>query len=115
MKYRTTKKEVRNGYQSIICIGYCDLQNLLTYENVTAYTVRREGWAADIYDFGSTAIVTGYAPFGNIHPEYDLQQKYDKAAKKIKYNYTLRQDEKKERVNQLLKDYIKEVIANDKI
>lgn len=52
MKFKTTQKEIMANYNAIICVPYCGLQNLLNYENPVAYTVRREGWAADIYDMG---------------------------------------------------------------
>ena len=52
MKFKTTQKEIRANYNKIICVPYCGLQNLLNYEIPVAYTVRREGWAADIYDMG---------------------------------------------------------------
>ena len=61
MKFKTTQKEIRANYNKIICVPYCGLQTLLNYESPVAYTVRREGWAADIYDMsGGVAIVTGY-------------------------------------------------------
>lgn len=109
MKYKTTKKDVMNGYSNVICVEYCSLQNLLNYESETAYTVRREGWGADIYEFGNTAIVTGYAPFGNICPSYDLCQKYETAAEKIRYNYDLPWTERKAKLQELIKEFIKEV------
>lgn len=109
MKYKTTKKDVMNGYSNIICVGYCSLQNLLSCELETAYTSRREGWAADIYDFGNTAIVTGYAPFGNIRPGYDLCQKYETAAEKIRCNYELSWTERKAKLQELIKVFIEEV------
>lgn len=74
------------GYGTVICIGYCDLQHLLNYESPMAYTARREGWGADIYDFGNTAIVTGYAPFGTVRPKYDMVKEYDDKAKHILYS-----------------------------
>lgn len=52
MKFKTTQKEIRANYNKIICVPYCGLQTLLSYESPVAYTVRREGWAADIYDMG---------------------------------------------------------------
>jgi hypothetical protein len=107
MKFKTTQKAIKNGYNNVICVGYCSLQNLLNYETETAYTSRREGWAADIYDFGNTAIVTGYAPFGNIRPGYELCQKYEKAAEKIRYEMTY--PEKKERLKELINEFIEEV------
>ena len=82
MKFRTTKKAINAGYGTRIEIGYADLQNLLKYKNAVAYTTRPEGWGADIYDFGNVAIVTGYAPFGNFRPDYDMVHRYDEAAEK---------------------------------
>ena len=83
MKFKTTQKAIREGYNTIICVGYCNLQTVLAYENPIAYTSRREGWAADIYDMGgNVAIVTGYAPFGNVRPGYDICRKYEKQAEK---------------------------------
>lgn len=69
MKFKTTQKEIRANYNKIICVPFCGLQNLLNYEIPVAYTVRREGWAADIYDMGGgVAIVTGYAPIRKYSP-----------------------------------------------
>lgn len=109
MKYKTTKKAVNEGYANRICVSYCALQTLLSYESETAYTVRREGWAADIYDFGNTAIITGYAPFGNIRPGYDVCRRYEKQAEAIRYNYDLSYEDQKNQLRQLINEFIKEV------
>ena len=83
MKFKTTQKAIKTNYNTIICIPYCGLQNLLNYKSPVAYTVRREGWAADIYDMGGgVAIVTGYAPFGNVRPSYELRERYETKPKK---------------------------------
>lgn len=113
MKYRTTQKAVKEGYTNKICVGYCNLQYLLGCENPVAYTARREGWAADIYDFGNTSIITGYAPFGNIRPGYDTCKKYEDKAEKVKYDYSLSWEEQKEKLHQLINEFIKEVTNND--
>lgn len=107
MKYRTTKRDTKAGYGNVICVGYCGLQALLGYESPVAYTARREGWAADIYEFGNTAIVTGYAPFGNIRPDYETCRKYEKKAGEIPY--TLSYEERKEALNKLISEFIEEV------
>ena len=61
MKFKTTQKAVNAGFYKRICVGYCNIQTLLAFENPVAYTARREGWAADIYDMGGgVAIITGY-------------------------------------------------------
>lgn len=83
MKFKTTQRNIKANYKHVVSVGYCNLQNLLNRKNPIAYTTRREGWGADVYDCGSIAIATGYAPFGDIRPSYDLCQKYDQAAAKI--------------------------------
>lgn len=110
MKYRTTQKEVKSFYANTIKVGYCNLQFMLQFATPEAYTARREGWAADIYGFGNTAIVTGYAPFGNVVPPYELIRKYEQQAEKIiasGANY----HEKEGKINGLIKQFIQEAIA----
>ena len=112
MKFKTTQRETRENFDKIICIPYCGLQNLLNYENPIAYTVRREGWAADIYDMGGgVAIVTGYAPFGKIYPSYELREKYDNEAGKIYYKY--KYEEGRKALQELQKKFVEEVLKND--
>lgn len=109
MKFKTTKKEIKNNYENVISVPYCGLQSLLKCESPVAYTVRVEGWGADIYAFGNTAIATGYAPFGNIRPSYEVNQRYEKRAREITdgiYNW----QERKALLFELIKEYIKEVI-----
>lgn len=113
MKYETTTNAINDGYTSKICVGYCALQNLLQYESPVAYTASREGWAADIYDFGEVAIITGYAPFGNIRPGYELYKKYDTQARKICSDYSLAWDAQKEVIQSLIREFIKEVTAGE--
>ena len=114
MKFKTTQKEIRANYNKIICVPYCGLQTLLNYESPVAYTVRREGWAADIYDMGGgVAIVTGYAPFGNIRPFYELRERYETDAEKIRYNYSLAWEEQREQLKQLAKAFIEEVTRHE--
>lgn len=114
MKFKTTQKEIRANYNKIICIPYCGLQTLLNYESPVAYTVRREGWAADIYDMGGgVAIVTGYAPFGNIRPSYELRERYETQAEKIRYDYSLSYEQQRESLKGLVRDFIKGVCNHE--
>lgn len=108
MKYKTTQKAIRNGYDNVICVGYCSLQYLLNCSSADAYTTRREGWGADIYDFGNTAIVTGYAPFGNIRPPYDVTKQYDDKARAICDEFW-DWDEREKRLDALIAEFIEEV------
>ena len=109
MKFRVTRKEIKANFSKIISVPYCSLQNLLNYESPVAYTSRREGWAADIYDMGEgVAIVMGYAPFGSIRPAYELWKRYEKQAAEIRYDYSLSWTEQREKLRQLAKEFIKE-------
>lgn len=114
MKFKTTQKAIRANYNKIICVPYCALQSLLNYESPVAYTVRREGWGADIYDMGGgVAIVTGYAPFGNIRPSYELRERYETDAEKIRYNYSLAWEEQRKQLEQLARAFIEEVTRHE--
>lgn len=109
MKFKTTQKAIKQGYNNVICVSYCALQRLLSCESETAYTTRAEGWGADIYAFGNTAITTGYAPFGNIRPAHEVNQRYEERAAKATegiYNW----QEKKAILQELIKEYLQEVI-----
>lgn len=114
MKFKTTQKAIKANYNTIICIPYCGLQNLLNYESPVAYTVRREGWAADIYDMGGgVAIVTGCAPFGNVRPSYELQERYERTAEKIRLNYSVSFEEQKNDMHNLQRAFIEEVTRHE--
>ena len=107
MKFRVTQKEIKANFDKIISVPYCSLQNLLCWKSPVAYTARREGWAADIYDMGEgVAIVTGYAPFGNIRPAYEFRGRYETQAAAIRYNYRLSWEEQREKLQQLAKEFI---------
>ena len=109
MKCRVTQKEIKANFEKIISVPYFSLQNLLCWESPVAYTARREGWDADIYDMGDgVAIVTGCAPFGNIRPAYELRERYETQAAAIRYNYRLSWTEQREQLKQLAKEFIAE-------
>lgn len=110
MKYKTTQREVKEGYCNVICVPYVDLQHLLQYESPVAYTTRREGWGADIYQIdSSTAIATGYAPFGNVRPSYELRKRYDDEAREVGYDYSLSWEERRDKLRKMLQIFVEEV------
>ena len=119
MKFRTTKKDINNGYYYKIIVGYCDLQNLLNWTSPVAYTCGQYGWNADIYDISdltgyNAAIITGYRPFGNIRGGYEMNREYDQKAEKIRYEYNRDYDKRKEEVRALLKEYALKLIEQYK-
>ena len=109
MKFKTTKKAIMNGYNTVVSIGYCNAQYLLKYQHPIAYTAGRDGWGADIYDVDGIAIVTGYSPFGNIRPSYDVVRQYDEDAHKLCIGANFDWKLSKEKVDNLLNQFIKEI------
>lgn len=116
MKYKTTKKATKENYRNIIGVGAVDLYYLLKFTEPAAYTCGVYGWNADVYDFDNVAIVAGYRPFGNITPDYDIVEKYNKLGKEIyeeehdpSKDWNEEQEEKENRLNQLIKEFIEEV------
>lgn len=89
MKYATTKKAIMDYYPNVIKVGYCSLQTLLKFRSPDAYTASRTyGWRADVYEITcDTVIVTGYAPFGNIIPDYETIKKYEEKAQELCEKY----------------------------
>ncbi len=104
MKFKTTQKAIKEHYNIIIAVPYCELQFLLKYQTPIAYTVQREGWAADIYDVDGICITEGYAPFGNIEPDYDTIRKYENSARQIYYKMPI--EEGKTRLDALLQNFV---------
>lgn len=104
MKMKTTKKNMKESYDKILKIGYCDAQYLLQFEEPTAYSTRAEGWACDYYDIDGTLISTGYAPIGE-SVDYKTVKEYEEKAREIIRNDEVYED-KKIKVNELLKEFI---------
>lgn len=105
MKFKTTQKEIKSNYRTVIKIGYCSAQYLLGYETPVAYTCGTNGWNADVYTFGGVAIVTGYRPFGNVEPDYNLLRAYEEKAEEIQCQDPNRQ----EKITDLLHRFIDDV------
>lgn len=112
MGKEVTRKSVKAHYEHIIRVGYCELQHLLKGEASHAYIARVEGWAADVYEFPEldAAIVTGYAPFGNIQPARDVNARYDKFAAWILDKYCTDWETARRALRIVLEAYIKGAI-----
>ena len=110
MKFKTTKKAIKENYNTILKIGYCNIQNLLQYENPIAYSTRAEGWACDYYEVGNVIISTGYAPIGESVP-YELQKKYNEKAEIL---YHKNYETKKRLLHDLLVEFVSEATKGGK-
>lgn len=114
MKVKVSKKEVKENFRNIICIGYCDLQYLLYYKEANYYSSGVYGWSCDYYKINNNTIIsTGYQPIGNICADYNKVVSYDKEARNIIYNYSYDYEVKKELLEELLNKFIKDVLESE--
>ena len=109
MKFKATKKEMKENYSKIIKLGYCSAEGLLHYRSPIAYSTRAEGWACDYYQVGNVLISTGYAPIGNIVPDYDIVEEYNNKAWTIINCYLTDYEKRKELVEDLLAGFMSAV------
>lgn len=109
MKFKATKKEMREGYYTIIQASNIDM--LLRYNSPIAYSTRAEGWACDYYDIGGILISTGYAPLKGrgSKTNYEIETQYNNQARAIQENYDTTYEDRKEATQKLLREYVKEV------
>lgn len=108
MKLKTTKKQVKNYYNNIYSIGYCNAQYLLQGVSPFAYSSGSYGWSCDYYEIENVCISTGYNTIGETI-NYDLVRKYDDKAKAIFDNYNIDYQKRKNKVNKLLIKFINEL------
>lgn len=110
MKIKTTKKAVKNNYNHIIGIGYCNAQYLLGFAKEFGYSAGSNGWACDYYDVNGVCISTGYSYIHGVKYDYDMLNKYELEAQSIRLDNSLTWEVKEEKINQLLKDFVNECI-----
>ena len=107
-KIKTTQKAIKQAYPRIISIPYCRAQYLLQYVAPFYYTCSNlYGWRSDVYIVDGVAISTGYAPFGNICPAYEIVRKWEEKARAVSETIDHWRD-RYEIVNGYLKEFIKE-------
>ena len=111
MKTKITQKRVFETHKNVIKVGYCRLQFLLKFNNPSFYTTRSEGWGADVYSVGDTAIVTGYSPFGNIAPSYDFIKAFDDKAIAAQ-SENIPYEDMRARVSSLLEEFLTQATAH---
>ena len=111
MKLKTTKTAIKKGYYNIISIGYCDLQNLLSYKNAFAYNAGVYGWNCDFYDVDGVCISTGYRPLNDVNTKFDYEivRRYENEARSIKSDIC-DYETKVKLMNELLIKFVNECI-----
>ena len=111
-----TKKEILNGFKNVIAISYGCAQNLLHCVRANYYTYSKvHGWQADVYIIDNdTAIVTGYAPFGNVKVDYALLKEYEKKAERVYYTVN-HYDDRTNILKMYLIEFIEKTINGGKL
>lgn len=105
MKLKTTKKQIRENFNTILSIGYCDAQYLLDCKNPFAYSAGLYGWSCDYYQIGNICISTGYSPIGT-PVDYALLRELERKAEQIKHDYNLSSSDREKQLDELLKQLI---------
>jgi hypothetical protein len=102
MAFELKRKDVvkESGYK--LCAGYCDMQNLLHYQDRIGYPRGVHGWNCDVYRIGDVVLTTGYRGMVGSSINYDLLRDYELKAEKICYDYSLSYEERRDKVNTLL-------------
>lgn len=116
MKVQVSRGQVMSNYFAVIEVGYCDLQNLLAYEDARFYTAGVYGWNANLFEVPGTnrIIVTGYRPFGNV-TAYKVRE-YDQKARELiietqKANMSLLESQQK--LRELIKEFSDLCVIHD--
>ncbi len=109
MKLQTTKKQIRQNFNTVLSIGYCDAQYLLDCKNPFAYSAGVYGWSCDYYQIGAVCISTGYSPIGT-RIDYAVLQELEGKAKLIKNDYKLSYSDREQQLDELIKQLIYSVI-----
>ena len=105
MKTKVTKLSVKNSFNTILSIGYCDIQYLTYYKRAFAYSSGINGWSCDYFEIDNVCMSTGYSPIGS-NVDYQLIKKYELKAQKIVTDYNINYDLKVKKVNKLLIEFI---------
>ena len=109
MKFKTTAKAIRESYGKKIKIGYCDAAHLLHYHDPIAYTCGVYGWNFDVYTVNGVTICTGYRGMVGDSVNWDVLRPYEEQAKAIVNDWGIPYDEKVERVESLLNEFLGKV------
>ena len=107
-KKKITKREVFETHRTVIAVGYGHTNYLLYYKEPYAYNTGVYGWNADIYSVGTTAIVEGSRSFGVTY-DFEALRAYNAKAKAIIKHKAWTNETKKNKVNDLLYEFVKGV------
>ena len=110
-KTEVTRKWLASNF-TCCGVGYCALQYLLCFQSEKFYTTGVYGWNFDAYTFGDYCITTGYRNMIH-HVEAENVKEYDNKALEILKDTSLSCEEKKNKVNALLEQFLEKTFNAD--
>lgn len=116
LKVQVTKKQIKDNYRNVICVGNLNLYYLLRFKEARFYTAGMYGWNADVYEINNnTVIVMGDRPFGDIKAEYGIIKGFeDRARKIITRSDFLKYEEQEKAIDELLSEFLEVVLKMNK-
>jgi hypothetical protein len=118
MKTKITKKQINDSGMSFIG----DIQTLLQYQKPQYFNCGVYGWNWDCYTFYTTGhkvyfVLNGYRnfPSNRVYPGFDFVRGYEEQARAIQKDFSLSYDEKKEKTNAVLKEFLQKIFEDDTI
>lgn len=118
MKTKISKKEINESGMSFVG----DIQTLLHYQKAWYYNYGVYGWNWDCYVFYTTGyktyfVLNGYRnfPSNRVYPDFNFTREYEEQAREIQKDFSLSYEERKEKTNALLKEFLRKVFNDDTI
>ena len=116
MKLQTTKTNIRNNFNTVLTVGYCELQYLLNYSKAFAYSAGVYGWNCDFYvpseNYSGVCLATGYNTdrLGRKRVSYELVKEYEQKARELVLDYETKIN-KREALGTLIDEFIEKALA----
>lgn len=109
MKFKTTKKAIKENAYAVLSVGYCDLQYLLQFQKPIAYSSGQYGWQCDYYQFGNLWLATGYDTPNSQNIEEPRYQEIRAIEAKARRIIETDHKTKEKKINKLLDSFIKKI------
>lgn len=110
MKTKVTNKQLKNNYNIVLSVGYCDAQNLLKNIKPFGYNSGVYGWNFDAYEIPCTniCITTGYRSTGK-SIDYNFLRKYENKMRECGKKYGYFTTQRKAQETRIFNKFVKEL------
>ena len=108
MKFRATKKEIKNHYgENVFAVGYCGAVELLRGCDAFAYSAGVYGWSCDYYKLNGFIICTGYNTIGKDINK--ITAKFEKMAQDVSSDYSLKWQDKDAKIAKIREEWLQAI------